>query len=175
MYTFESLKKHTTQELHTIFKESESALFKNIKEYAFIGYNTNFLTDLLGFRNFIKVFTYCEEKRENGYNIIVSQKENQNHSTYIKRNKKGISSKQGFYSVYENKISNEDTVKGLVIDYQKGENPFFEPARLLKDYLVVPSAENPNLFLGKAFLNLNGKLFFLSYFVLERFKPLDQI
>lgn len=172
MHTFEMLKKYTTQELHHLFTESKPAHFDEVKEYAFIGYNTNSLTGILGFRNFIKVFEYSTEKGKWGYNIIVSQKKSSNFDTYIKRDKKGIPAQQGFYSVYENK---KNETKGLVIDYGTGLNSFLEPARFLKDYLVVPSADNPNLFLGKAFLNLNGKLFFLSYFILERFKPLHQI
>ena len=155
-----------------MFEKSEPATFEEVKDYAFIGYNMNFLTGMLGFRNFIKVFEYSQEKKQWGYNIIVSQKKSPNFDTYIKRNKKGIPSKQGFYSVYK---SSKNDIKGLVINYRTGLNSFLEPARFLKDYLVIPSTDNPNLFLGKAFLNLNGKLFFLSYFILERFKPLDQI
>ncbi|WP_291720791.1 hypothetical protein [Bernardetia sp.] len=169
MSSFEILKNKSKSDLDILFENSSMATFENIEGYSFIGYNTNSITGFLGFRNFIKVF---ETSQKTGYNIIVSQNKTSNHSNYIKKNKKGKPLKQGFYALYNPaKID----IQGLVIDYGKGKNHFLEPARFLKDYLVVPYPQKPNILLGKAFLKIGKHLFFLSYFILKKFKPLSQL
>jgi hypothetical protein len=81
--------------------------------------------------------------------------------------------KHGFYRLYENQ--NTTFPSSIVIDYACEKNSSFDPARYLKDYLVAVESEKQNLYLGKAFFCAFGKKIFLSYFILEQFKPIEQL
>lgn len=48
------------------------------------------------------------------------------------------------------------------------ENPRLDPSRVIKDYVVQVDPDNPDLFLGKAFLTLGPARVFSNFFLLER-------
>ena len=59
-----------------------------------------------------------------------------------------------------------------LINYAASDkNPVIDPTRLLRDYLVQVYPDNPDLYLGKAFLAFGPLRLFVSYFVLERHNP----
>ena len=60
----------------------------------------------------------------------------------------------------------------LLLDYGRGRNSFFQPARLLRDYIVRVSPGPDGILLGKAYVALGPIQLPLTYFVLERRRPL---
>ena len=63
---------------------------------------------------------------------------------------------------------------GLLLDYGKGDNPFYDPSAGLRDYLVQVDADNPDLFLGKAYFALGAaRVPTFSFFILERDRPIS--
>ena len=59
--------------------------------------------------------------------------------------------------------------RGLIIDYGRGRNPWFDTIRATKDPLVAVEAGNADLLLGVSYLALGGLCIETpTYFVLER-------
>lgn len=59
-------------------------------------------------------------------------------------------------------------LNALLLDYRAGSDRGFDPARLIRDYLVCVQPESDDLLLGRAFLALGRFRPSPSYFVLER-------
>jgi hypothetical protein len=79
--------------------------------------------------------------------------------------------RHAFYRVYKVQRVEVDNAypHALLLNYGLGANPRWNPARLLRDYLVQVDPENPDLLLGKATFALRAVRAFPSFFVLERY------
>ncbi len=53
------------------------------------------------------------------------------------------------------------------------ENGSGNPEKVIRDYLIQPDPENPDLYLGYAYLALGPVTVPFGFFVLERFAPVD--
>ena len=66
--------------------------------------------------------------------------------------------------------------RGLIIDYGRGENPRFDPTRLMKDPLVALAPGDPDALLGMSYAVVGGVcLETPSYFTLEREHRIDHV
>jgi len=123
----------------------------------FRGYNHPKYTGLLGIRKFVKGI-FRENDQVEGYNRKVVQ--NRLEEPWIVTRAQAF----GYYDVMARgtKFPN-----AILLHYGKSRhNPLFEPARLLRDYVVQIYPEEPNLLLGRAYASIFGWEIFLGYFIL---------
>lgn len=108
-----------------------------------------------------------------GYNVRIKQ--NSPEEPWISLPNESNPKRHGFYKVYYASSSTKYThyKNALVLDYGKGNNPFYDPSRVLRDYLVKPFEDNDDLYLGKAYIEIFGKLIPVGYFVIERYNKAD--
>jgi len=78
----------------------------------------------------------------------------------------------GFYTVAPVDPTARDNayLHAVLLDYGKGKNPLHDPSRVLRDYLVQVDADNPDLYLGKAYAAFGRLRIPTNFFVLERFR-----
>ena len=147
---------------------------EELSGWEFRGYNTLDLAAIAGFRKFKKGFYREDPSRDfalgiNGYNVKVAQ--NNLGEPWIDKFKRGESVKHGWYDVYPVRLTELDNKypNSLLINYGiSSKNAVYDPARLMRDYIVQVYPDNPDLLLGKAFGSLGTLRIFVSYFVLER-------
>lgn len=79
----------------------------------------------------------------------------------------------GFYRVEPVDPASRDNeyLQALLLDYGRGRNPLWEPARVLRDYLVRIDPDSDDLLLGKAYLALGPARVATNFFLLERHRP----
>jgi len=135
----------------------------SLNGYLFRGLNVGFLARLIGRRKFIKSFNILL-----GNNFMVKQ--NDPDEEYIKLFEDGVPIPEGYFFIE----SAEDNRKwnhyqdATFLDYGKGNNKWYEPAKLLRDYLVQPFPGNKEILLGHAYFAIFGFKVPFTFFVLER-------
>ena len=79
----------------------------------------------------------------------------------------------GFYKVMPVDPAGRDNeyLQAVLLDYGRGRNPLWEPARVLRDYLVRVDPDSDELLLGKAYLALGPARVPTNFFLLERHRP----
>lgn len=140
--------------------------------WEFKGFNTFDLTRLAGIRKFKKGF-YQDGGEVRGYNVKISPSRSGLMEPWVDVMKGDKSFKHGWYDVYPVRSAEKDNLypNTLLLNYASDKNPKFDPSRFLRDYLVQVDPENPDLYLGKAYVALGDARIFVSYFILERENP----
>jgi len=153
--------------LERVLREGIQPDAEKLAGWEFRGFNTLTLTTLLGFPKFKKGF-YRDGADLRGYNVKI--KPGGLADPWIDVVKNGKSVKHGFYDVYPVRAEERDNLypNSLLLNYASRRNPAWDPSRVLRDYLVQPDPDNPDLYLGKAYLALGPRRIFVSFFVLER-------
>jgi hypothetical protein len=123
------------------------------------------LAQLAGIKKFVKGFFRREDGTVIGYNSPV--KNNALDGRWHVAPKRF-----GFYEVAPVDATAHDNkyLHAVLLDYGKGDNPLYDPSRLLRDYLVQVDRNNPDLFLGKAYGALGPLRLPTNFFILERFR-----
>jgi hypothetical protein len=174
-FDFVSLCLATDAQLEVVMRQSTRPDPARLAGWELRGWNTLDLTAVLGFRKFKKGF-YQEDPAADpqvgvqGYNVKVVQ--NGLGDAWFDRVRQGTSLKHGWFEAYPVRLTDVDCryPDALLINYDCDRNLGLDPARRLRDYLVQPYADDPDLYLGKAYVALLGPLRrFVSYFVLERY------
>jgi len=132
--------------------------------YLYRGLNVGFLARLIGRRKFIKSF----KNFPIGNNFMVKQ--NDPDEEYIKLFKDGNPIPEGYFligSADDNRKWNHYQ-NAIFLDYGRGNNKWYQPARLLRDYLVQPAPRNREILLGHAYFAIFGFKVPFTFFVLER-------
>ena len=165
-YTFEELTRLSNARLEELFKNGEKPDIKNLLGYEFRGFNTPAFTKLIGIQKFKKGF-YTKEGKPFGYNIPVKQ--NGRLSPWICKPGDDDPKRFGFFSLNEPGTTPISDVEpnAILLNYGDGDNSLFEGA-FLRDYVVQPFPGNTDLYIGKAYTALGGKLLFPSFFIIER-------
>jgi hypothetical protein len=170
--------KSCDRDLEYVLRAGATPALAGLVGYEFKGYNLPFVTQILGFRKFKKGFFLdsgqSSEKGEiSGYNVVVEQ--NRLQDPWIAKPSDANPKRHGFYRVYRVRESEVDDLypNALLLNYGLGGNPRWNPAGLLRDYLVQVDPENPDLLLGKAYFAIGSQRAFPSFFVLERFNKTD--
>lgn len=148
-FSFERFMTLNNDEIGKIFKSSPAAKWDDLNNREFEGINRLPLTKALTIHKFKKGFREINGNCV-GYNLRIRQGGGY-ASFQVVNNSKGPV-KHGFFEV---KVSNSN----CLLNYEGGDNPWYDPARFLKDELV----KYENFFIGKAFA---GKVF-LTYFCLR--------
>ena len=150
------------------FEGGQAPSISNLTGHEFRGCNTAWIASLLGFRKFVKAF-FDAEGRPYGCNTPVEQ--NGLDGDWIARPSEARPKRFGFFSV-EPAAGSGRHQNAALLDYSQGRNSLFQPARLLRDYIVRGSADSDDLLLGKAYVALGPLRVPVSYFVLERRRAL---
>lgn len=122
---------------------------------------------LVGIKKFIKGF-FREGDRVMGYNCPATQNtlDGRWHALPTDTAPKRF----GFYEVYPVDATARDNeyLHAVLLDYGKGGNAALDPTAGLRDYLTQVDADNPDLFLGKAYYAVGPGRIALNFFILER-------
>ncbi len=174
--TFEQLCLITDDELADVFSRGGTPTFDELGGYEFDGFNTMDLTQVIGIRRFRKGFLAADETvgagEMGGYNVTVRPGPPTKPWDVVY--KKGRPHRHSPYRVYRvPRGDKEDRYpNALLINYDCKRNPFWNPG-FLRDYLVKVTPDDPNLFLGKAYVALGPARIYVSYFVLRRAEKVD--
>lgn len=132
------------------------------------------LARLAGIQKFVKgMFRAGDGRRDGqvmGYNCPVVQ--NALDGRWQTRPSDAEPRRFGFYTVAPVDPTRRDNLylHALLLDYGQGGNPAWAPSRGLRDYLVQVDADNPDLFVGKAYAALGPARIPVGYFILERWR-----
>jgi len=125
---------------------------------------------LAGIQKFVKGMFRADDGRAMGYNCPVVQ--NVLDGRWHTRPSDESPRRFGFYELVPVDPTSRDNafLHALLIDYSKGGNPAWDITSGLRDYLVQVDADDPDLFLGKAYAAIGPVRLPLGFFVLERFR-----
>jgi len=173
-YSYVSLAKAGEKDLEFVLRSGVTPALESLAGYEFKGYNTPFITQILGFRKFKKGFFVDagqspEGGEISGFNVVVKQ--NRLEDPWIAVPSESNPKRHSFYRAYRVRKSERDSLypNALLLNYGLGGNALWNPARLLRDYLVQVDPENQDLLLGKATFALGPQRVFPSFFILERY------
>lgn len=169
-----------------LFLGGIAPLLSDLAGWEFRGMNGGPMAPLLGIRRFIKGFRAPDDGRADpsvidGYNLWAKQARSPKEpwiatDRWFPRLREPDPSaripRHGFYKVLPQRSRPNDRryPHALLLDYGLGDNPWSNPARLLRDYLVQVYADDPSLLVGKAYVALGRARIFGSHFVLERMR-----
>lgn len=172
--TFHRLARSSNAELDKIFEQGTRPALDLLEGWEFRGWNVSPVTRALGFQKFKKgFFREAGSHRDDqlhGYNVVVRQ--NALSYPHLALPNELNPKRHGYYLVTPVDESSRDNfyTNALLLDYGQGpKNPIWDPSSVLRDYVVQVEAENPDLFLGKAYLAVGPARVFSNYFVLERY------
>jgi hypothetical protein len=156
-------------ELARLFESGEQPSVEALKGYEFRGFNQPWLMALLGIRKFIKAF-FVADGASFGCNTPVQG--NDVHGDWLAKPDDANPKRFGFFSVSRVEGARPGSGNALLLDYSRGRNRWYEPARLLRDYVVRVDRGSDELLLGRAYAALGPIRIPLSYFLLERHRPI---
>jgi hypothetical protein len=163
---YDRLARGSRAELKQAFDQGAAPEVDDLVGWEFRGWNTSWVTGLLGIHKFVKVFF---ESGGQAYGCNTPTAQNGLDGEWSARPSEEEPKRYAFYAVAETDGRHPNA---LLLDYGKGRNSFFQPARLLRDYLVRVSPDSGDLLLGKAYVALGPLRLPLTYFVVERRRPL---
>ena len=161
-------------ELEQLLKDGSRPTLKQLEGYNFRGLNASFIPKLIGTQKFIKSFysiDYHYGSMLTGHNIVVKQ--GKPGVAYEKVFKDGRSKVQGVYLVEAENTNYKKYPNTALLHYGRGDNPRWQLAKILREYLAQPYADNPDLLLGKAYCSLDPFEMFGIFFVLERLEKIE--
>ncbi|MFK7990621.1 MAG: hypothetical protein AB8I08_31655 [Sandaracinaceae bacterium] len=172
----EIMQQASSGQLEAMMRAGTAPPYENLAGWEFAGGNTPNIYRVVGIRKFVKGFYDGGDARERrgpkpfiqGYNIDVPDNDDQAPHQLADEPKRW-----GFYRTHAVVEGSADSLypNALLLDYSLGGNGPLGPP--LRDYLVQIYPENPDLLLGKAYLNLLGVRVPSNFFVLERLHQHD--
>lgn len=168
--TLQDIAETPTAELEGLMWKGTTPDVENLVGWEFKGYNHPEFIEYLGFRKFVKGFFRPADAPEKvmGFNADVFQ--NGLYGKWLAKPADASPKRYGFYDVYPVVATERDNLypHSLLLNYNSDRNPFYDVTRVLRDYLVQVAPDNPDLYLGKAYLALGPMRPAVSYFILER-------
>lgn len=160
-------------ELETVFVRGITPELGELAGWEFRGMNTPLWARAVGIKKFVKGFyrPIANQGEVYGYNCPVLQ--DGVRAPWLTQPSDDAPRRFGYYRVSHVDAAARDNayLHAVLLDYSKGHNSRFDPTNGLRDYLVQVDADNPNLYLGKAFYAMGPARVPVSFFVLERFRP----
>lgn len=165
-YTFEQLARLSAGKLQEIFEQGETPDIKNLLGYEFRGFNIPIIAKIMGIQKFKKGF-FTKDEKPFGYNIPVEQ--NGLKGEWVGKPSDNAPKRFGYFSLNPPNTTtlNSKEPQALLLNYADGKNSLFEGA-MLRDFVVQPYKNNPNLYVGKAYSQLGSNLVFPMFFIIER-------
>lgn len=167
------LQRTTSGERELIMQSGVAPRFEDLVGWEFGGGNAVPLFRLIGIRKFVKGFYEGPPRAEKGpepfvqgYNIDV--RGNGDDEPHVLKPSPESPKRYGFYRVHRviEGARDDRYPNALLLDYGLGGNGLFGPP--LRDYLVQVYPDDPDLLLGKAYLNILGLRVPANFFVLKR-------
>lgn len=160
------------RELDAMFAAGDTPDFSALNGFEFRGYNYPRIAAVLGIRKFIKAFYLDSSQRPFGCNTPVTQ--NALHDDWLARPSADRPRRYAFFLVEPASPAAPDPLQhtAVLLDYARGDNPPYQIARILRDYLVRVEPGSDDLLLGKAFFVVAGTRLASSFFLIERYRPL---
>jgi hypothetical protein len=161
------LEKLSNRELEQVFLRGATPDLDSLVGWCFRGMNTPAWAKLAGIKKFVKGF-FRDGDTVYGYNSPVRQ--NGLRDPWIMKPSDEEPKRFGFYKVAPVDPTSRDNayLHSVLLDYGAGGNKPWDPTRGLRDYLVRVDADNPDLYLGKAYYRLGPLAPATNYFILER-------
>lgn len=169
--TYERLARSDDRTLGALFASSPAPSFDTLAGFEWRGWNTDPNLKYLGLKKFVKAFFQAEHGDE-GCNIKVFQ--NDFAEPWKPRTRHGRIDAFAFYLVrpQDARTRLEQSPRALLIDYGASpRNPIYHVERTIRDYLVQPSPDEPDVMLGRAFVGIGRARFASSFFVVQRGAP----
>ncbi|MBI4348238.1 MAG: hypothetical protein HY553_15460 [Elusimicrobia bacterium] len=170
---YERLARASDRELEEHLRGGRPPDAPSVAGYEWRGYNTAPFTAVLGIRKFIKGF-FAGPGGLEGYNIPVKQ--NGLNGPWLHRPHPEHPRRFGFYRVARVQADAKDSLylNAVLLDYGASPRNFrLAPERVLRDYLVQPFQDDPDLLLGKAYVALGPCRVASNFFVLGRLAATD--
>ena len=167
--TFAGLAGADPRDLKSLIAESAGPDLDSLAGSEWRGYNQPWVARLLGIRKFIKGF-FAGERDVEGYNVPVQQ--NGFNEPWIPKPSADRPKRYAYYVALQPgraAWSRGRYAGAVLLDYGATHHgPRWGIERQLRDFLVKPDPSNPDLLLGRAYLEIGGALVPSSFFVLER-------
>jgi len=159
--------------LKSLMANSQKPDKASLEGLEFLGLNVGFLSGLIGRRKFIKTFymkSYGYGRFFTGNNFIVQQNKPTDEYVLIRKNDQPIP--EGYFLVEYAGLNNRwhRFPQSALLNYGRADNAWYELPGLLRDYLVQPYPDNPNILLGMAYIALGPLTLPGGFFILERIK-----
>jgi hypothetical protein len=165
-----ALEQTPMHELEKVFQRGVMPDLDDLVGWEFRGVNhlpLNVLpvAQLVGIKKFVKGFFRTEDGRVMGYNRPVGR-------NALDARWNVVDKKFGYYEVAPVDPTSRDNkyLHAVLLNYGKGGNPAYDPSQVLRDYVVQVDANNPNLYLGKAYGAFGPLRIPTNFFILERFR-----
>lgn len=168
--SFRKLAQSSNAQLEAILHTCKAPTMESFVGFEWRGFNTSLRLKMLGLQKFIKGF-FQEGAQVEGYNIPVQQ--NGLEAPWLDQPTPESPKRFAFYWVTQVDKESIDNLypEALLLDYGASHrNPNYGIERLIRDYLVQPNPDNPDLLLGKAYLALSSLRLPSNFFVLERLR-----
>lgn len=158
----------TRGELEQAFVRGATPDLDALVGWEFRGINHPAWARVAGIKKFVKGFFRGEDGRVMGYNSPVDQ--NVLDGRWRFRPADTAPKRFGFYEVAAVDPTSRDNtyLHAVLLDYGRGGNAAWDPTAGLRDYLIQVDADNPDLFLGKAYFALGPARVHSNFFILER-------
>jgi hypothetical protein len=176
-WSYETLCLARNEDLEAVMRCGATPDLSKLSGWEFRGFNTPEILQLAGIRKFKKGFFRSDPSRPHqegiqGYNVNVVQ--GTLGEPWLDATKNGQPVRMGWYEAQKVNLADFDNKypNAVLINYGASpKNMKLDPTRMLRDYLVQVYPDNPDFYLGKAFLSFGPLRMFVSYFVLERHNP----
>jgi hypothetical protein len=171
--TYLDLARRPKRELAALFDAGTPPDVRGLTGFEFRGYNQPRAAALLGIRKFIKAFFLNGHGQPFGCNTPVRQ--NGLDSEWIARPSPEQPRRYAFFRVEppDAQATERERRGAALLDYGQGGNPRYDISRILRDYVVRLRPGSDDLLLGKAYFVVAGTRLAHSYFLIERYRPLD--
>jgi hypothetical protein len=167
--SFAELIAMSNDELDTVLQGGTAPDLDALVGWEFRGFNPPVFAKILGFQKFIKGFVRDEAGKVYGYNLFVEDARGGPDAPWTAKGDGGPDTRHGFYDIVP--LAADTGIDGVLLDYGSGRNAWYNPEAVIRDQLVQVSAGNPDLLLGKAFLQIGPGRIFSNFFILERLRP----
>jgi len=176
-WTFDSLRAASTSELEGALRQGVAPNIPGLAGDHFRGFNPPLFAQILGIRKFIKGFS-SELEHDGaimGYNVPVRQ--NAPDQPWRAKPSDERPKRFGYYRLAPVDAAGREGLypNAVILDYGQGKNPIYEPAKVIRDYLVQVDPDNPDLLLGKAYLAFGSVRVHSNFFILERLGPAPRL
>lgn len=168
---FEDVIRMPKGELDRVMEVGATPARDALAGWEFKGYNPPVFARVLGFQKFIKGFFVDGGGKLAGYNLFVERPRGGPKAPWVPKKGGGAETRHGFYDVETPRGRYADYPNAVLLNYGSGRNAALNPEARIRDFLVQVDPANPDLYLGKAFLDLGVGRVFSNFFVLERLHP----
>jgi hypothetical protein len=158
--------------LEAMLVAGDTPSLEGLAGYEYCGYNVASTTALLGIRKFVKAFFTMPDGSLYGCNTPAVQ--NGLGGPWIARPTEAAPRRYAYFSVspVDPKARDNAYRHALLLNYGRGGNPWYDPSRGLRDYLVRCMPGSEDLLVGKAYMALGPLRLPASFFILQRRRPM---